>query len=144
MAIWSTALMHASCLKIKFTAARSDHLFDQMDSVSTRPKLDPVSPRPESTQLRTHLEGLKAGVHFVLRGKNAGNFELLTYFEVTCYGRVSSGWGYYTLLKFVRHLLFTQLQIPRVMLGRMVGIVSKHERIPKWMCVSEKSTRDWL
>ena len=24
------------------------------------------------------------------------------------------------------------------MLGRMVSIVSKHERIPKWMCVSEK------
>ena len=24
------------------------------------------------------------------------------------------------------------------MLGRMVGIVLKHERIPKWMCVSEK------
>ena len=80
----------------------------------------------------------QAGAHFVLRGKNAGNFELLSYFEVTCYGRVSSGWGYYTLLKFVRHLLFTQLQIPRVMLGRMVGTVSKHERIPKWMCVSEE------
>ena len=52
MAIWSTALMHASCLKIKFTAARSDHLFDQMDSVPTRPKLDSVSPRPESTYSR--------------------------------------------------------------------------------------------
>ena len=24
------------------------------------------------------------------------------------------------------------------MLGRMVSIVSKHGRIPKWMCVSEK------
>ena len=34
--------------------------------------------------------------------------------------------------------MFTQLQIPRIMLGRMVSIVSKHERIPKWMCVSEK------
>ena len=40
--------------------------------------------------------------------------------------------------KFLRHLLFTQLQIPRVMLSRMVSIVSKHERIPKWMCLSEK------
>ena len=75
-------------------------------------------------------------MHFVLRRKNARTG--LTYFEVACYGRVSSGWGYYTSLKFVRHLLFTQLQIPRVMLGRMVSVVSKHEGIPKWMCVSEK------
>ena len=70
-------------------------------------------------------------------GKNAGNFELLSLISKS-HARVSSGWVYYTLLKLVRHLLFTQLQIPRVMLGRMISIVSKHERIPKWMCVSEK------
>ena len=62
----------------------------------------------------------------------------LTYFEVTCSGRVSSGWGHYTLLKFLRHLLFTQLQIPKVMLGRMVSIVSEHERIQEWMYFCEK------
>ena len=68
-----------------------------------------------------------------------GQFRLgLTYFEVTCSGRVSSGWGYCTLLTFLRHLLFTQLQFPRVMQGIMVSIVSKHERIPEWMCFSEK------
>ena len=43
------------------------------------------------------------------------------------------------LLKFLRHLLFTQLQISRVMTGRMVSIVSKHEGIPEWMCFSEKA-----
>ena len=46
---------------------------------------------------------------------------------------------YYTLLKFLRHLLFTELQISRVILARMVSIVSIHERILKWMCVSEKA-----
>ena len=41
-------------------------------------------------------------------------------------------------LKFLGHLLFTQLQISRVMQGRMVSIASKHERILEWMCLSEK------
>ena len=48
------------------------------------------------------------------------------------------GEGCYTLLKFLRHLLFTQLQISRVLVERMVSIVSKHERIPEWMSFSEK------
>ena len=46
--------------------------------------------------------------------------------------------GVHTLLKFLRHFLFAQLQISRVMVGRMVSIVSKHERIPQWMCFNEK------
>ena len=36
-------------------------------------------------------------------------------------------------------MLFTQLQISRVMVGRIISIVSKHERIPEWMCFSEKA-----
>ena len=55
------------------------------------------------------------------------------------------GGGYYTLLKFLQHFLFTQLQIPRVMLGRMASMVLKHERIPRNGCVSvRKSTRSYL
>ena len=69
-------------------------------------------------------------------GENRGQFgTALTYFEVTCSGRVSSQLRYHTLL---RHLLFTRLQISRVMVERMISIVSKHERIPEWMCFSEK------
>ena len=51
-----------------------------------------------------------AGVHFVLRGKNAGNFELV-YLISKSHATVVliPGGGYYTLLKFLRHLLFTQL-----------------------------------
>ena len=41
------------------------------------------------------------------------------------------GAGYYTLLNFLRHLLFTQLRILRLTLGRFVSITSKHGRIPE-------------
>ena len=45
---------------------------------------------------------------------------------------------HYTFVKLLRHLLFNQLQISRAMVGRMVTVVSKHDRIPEWMCFSEK------
>ena len=35
-------------------------------------------------------------------------------------------------------VVFTQLQMSRVMIGRMVSIVSKHERTIEWMRFSEK------
>ena len=78
-------------------------------------------------------------MHFVLHGKNGCNFELV-WLILKSYAPVVSvlGAGYYTLLNFLRHLLFTQLRIPRVMLGRFVSIVPKHETIPIWFCFSEK------
>ena len=54
------------------------------------------------------------------------------------YEFIINNYGRKTLLKFLRHLLFTQLQISRVIAGRMDSIVSKHEKIPEWMCFSEK------
>ena len=63
-------------------------------------------------------------MHFVFRGKNAGNFEL-----VECTKLV---------LNFLRHLCFTHLRIPVVIFGRTVGIASQNKRMPKWICFIEK------
>ena len=85
-------------------------------------------------------------MHFVLCGEKTqviSNWSNLFLSHMLVVVSVMGG-GYYTLLKFLQHFSFTQLQIPRVMPGRMVSMVLKHERIPRNGCVSvRKSTRHW-
>ena len=82
---------------------------------------------------------LQTGVHFVLRGKTQVISNWSDFFRsrmlrscqfpvrVPCFAQVSTTF------------VVIQLQISRVTVGRMVSIVSKHERIPEWMCFSEKA-----
>ena len=75
-----------------------------------------------------------AGVHFVLRRRNAGNFELVSLISKSHATVVSVPGGGIILCYICCLLSYNSKSNAR----KNGSIVSKHERIPKWMCVSEK------
>ena len=78
-------------------------------------------------------------MHFVLRGKTRviSNCSNLFRSHMLRLCQFPVGVPYFAQV-FTTFVVNTQLQISRVKVGRMVSIVSKYERIPEWMCFSEK------